>query len=91
MNYLVLQVCVELNVDPKKSLNYKITNFKDGIRNARNLFTRQTLKGGVVTPEEIVDAYINANRALYEINRRMYLDIDAAKILGMSEDAIAEI
>jgi hypothetical protein len=77
-----------VNVDPRKSLNYKITNFKDGVRNARNLFTKETLKGGVVTPEQIVDAYINSNRALYEINRRMYLDIDAAKVLGMSEDAI---
>ena len=37
----------------------------------------------------MVNAYINANRALYEINRRMFLDIDAAKILGMDEDAIA--
>jgi hypothetical protein len=77
-----------VKVDPSKSLNYKITNFKDGIRNARNLFTRDTLKGGPITPEEIVDAYINANRALYEINRRMYLDVDAAKILGMNDDAI---
>jgi hypothetical protein len=79
-----------VNVDPKKSLNYKITNFKDGIRNARNLFTRETLKGGVVTPEQIVDAYLNANRALYDVNRRMFLDIDAAKVLGMNEDSIAE-
>ena len=75
-----------VNVDPRKSLNYKITSFKDGIRDARNIFTRQTLKGGVVTPEEMVNAYIGANKALYEINRRMFLDIDAAKILGMNED-----
>ena len=74
-----------VNVDPTKSINYKITNFKEGIRNARNIFTRQTLKGGVVTPEEMVNAYIGANKALYEINRRMYLDIDAAKVLGMNE------
>jgi len=79
-----------VDVDPSKSLNYKITSFKDGIRNARNIFTRRTLKGGVITPEEVVDAYIDANRALYEVNRRMYLDIDAAKILGMSTDRIAE-
>jgi hypothetical protein len=79
-----------VKVDPSKSFNYKITNFKDGIRDARNLFTKETLKGGVVTPEQIVNAYINSNRALYEINRRMYLDIDAAKILGMDEDAIAQ-
>jgi len=79
-----------VDVDPSKSLNYKITSFKDGIRNARNIFTRRTLKGGVITPEEVVDAYIDANRALYEVNRRMYLDIDAAKILGMSTDRIEE-
>ena len=77
-----------VDVDPSKSLN-KITEYKDGIRSARNLFTRQTLKGGVISPADVVDAYIDANRALYEINRRMYLDIDSAKILGMNEDAIA--
>jgi hypothetical protein len=77
-----------VNIDPRKSLNYKITNYKDGIRSARNIFTRQTLKGGVVTPEEVVDAYLEANKALYEINRRMYLDVDAAKVLGMDEDQI---
>ena len=79
-----------VKVDPRKSLNYKITNFKDGIRDARNLFTKETLKGGVVTPEQVVDAYINSNRALYDINRRMFLDIDAAKVLGMGEDDIAQ-
>ena len=79
-----------VKVDPSKSLNYKITNFVDGVREARNIFTRRTLKGGVVTPEEIVDAYIDSNKALYEINRRMFLDVDAAKILGMSTNAIEE-
>ena len=34
----------------------------------------------------MVNAYIGANKALYEINRRMYLDVDAAKVLGMNED-----
>jgi hypothetical protein len=79
-----------VDVDPSKSLNYKITNYKDGIRAARNIFTRRTLKGGVITPKEVVDAYIDANKALYEVNRRLYLDVDAAKILGMKSDSIAE-
>ena len=79
-----------VEVDPTKSFNYKITDYKKGIRDSRNLFTSATLKGGVVTPEQIVDAYINANRALYETNREMYLDMEAAKTLGMSEDALAE-
>jgi len=79
-----------VEVDPQKSFNYKITDYKKGIRNSRNLFTAATLKGGVVTPEQIVDAYINANRALYQTNRELFLDIDAAKTLGMKEDAIGQ-
>ena len=79
-----------IEVDPRKSLNFKITDFKKGIRESRNLFTRATLKGGPVTPEEIVDAFVRSNRALYEVNRDMYQDIQSAKILGMSEDAIFE-
>ena len=78
-----------VEVNPEKSFNYKITNYKKGIRDSRNLFTSATLKGGVVTPEQIVDAYINANRALYETNREMFLDMEAAKTLGMSEDKLA--
>ena len=79
-----------VDVDPQKSFNYKITDYKKGVRNSRNLFTSATLKGGPVTPEAIVDAYINANRALYKTNREMYLDMEAAKILGMNEDSLAE-
>ena len=79
-----------VEVDPEKSFNYKITDYKKGIRNSRNLFTSATLKGGPITPKEIVDAYINANRALYEVNRNLYQDIEAAKILGMSETALGQ-
>ena len=79
-----------VEINPEKSFNYKITDFKDGIRNSRNLFTAATLKGGPVTAKEIVDAYINSNRALYKNNRKMYEDIKAAKILGMSEDSLTE-
>ena len=77
-----------VEVKPEKSFNYKITDYKKGIRNSRNLFTAATLKGGPVTPKNIVDAYINANRALYGVNRELYQDMEAAKILGMSEDAL---
>ena len=75
-----------VDVDPEKSFNYKITDYKKGVRNSRNLFTSATLKGGIVRPQDIVDAYINANRALYNINRSLYQDIEAAKILGTSEN-----
>ena len=77
-----------VEVKPENSFNYKITDYKKGIRNSRNLFTQATLKGGPVTPKEIVDAYINANRALYGVNRELYQDMKAAKILGMPEDTM---
>ena len=51
-----------VEIKPERSFNYKITDYKKGIRNSRNLFTAATLKGGPVTPREVVDAYINANR-----------------------------
>ena len=75
-----------VDVDPKKSFNYKITDYKKGVRDSRNLFTAATLKGGIVSPKDIVDAYINANRALYNVNRELYEDIKAAKVLGTSQD-----
>ena len=52
-----------VEVDPRKSFNYKITEYKKGVRDSRNLFTSAALKGGEITPEEIVDAYINANQS----------------------------
>ena len=79
-----------VEVDPEKSFNYKITEYKTGVRDSRNLFTAATLKGGPVTPREIVDAYINANRALYGVNRELYQDIEAAKILGMDDTALGQ-
>jgi hypothetical protein len=74
-----------VKVDPQKSFKYKINQFQKGIRDSRGLFTAATLKGGPISPEEIVDAYINANRATFEVNRELYKDMEAAKILGMSE------
>jgi len=79
-----------VDVDPEKSFKYKINQFQKGIRDSRGLFTAATLKGGPITPEEIVDAYINANRATFNVNRELYKDINAAKLLGMGEDSLEE-
>ena len=46
------------------------------------------LKGGPMSAEEVTDAYINSNRALYESNKVMFKDIEAAKTLGMTENAV---
>jgi len=77
-----------VKVDPETSIKYKINQFQKGIRDSRKLFTSSTLKGGPITSEEIVDAFINANRATFNVNRELYKDVEAAKILGMSDEAI---
>jgi len=79
---------VKLNVE--RGLKFKVAELQKGIRESRQLFTRNTLRGGPVTPEEIVDAYINANRALFGVKKDFYKDIRAAELLGTSEDVISK-
>ncbi len=77
-------------VKPERAFKYKIAEYQRGVSNSRQLFTTEVLKGGPVTPEAIVDAYINANRALFKNTRDFYRDIEAAKILDMPEDELAK-
>ena len=50
-------------------MNFKVANFQRGVRDSRSLFTRVVLKGGPIEPREVVDAYINANRALFDVKK----------------------
>ena len=77
-----------VDVNPAQGIKYKITDYQRNVRNSRSLFTGRTLRGGPETPEDVIDAYINANRALYLSNRELYKDILAAKELGLSEDSV---
>jgi hypothetical protein len=77
---------VSLNVE--RGLDFKVAEFQKGVRESRQLFTRNTLKGGPVTPEEVVDSYLNANRALFGVKKDLYKDIKAAETLGTSNQII---
>ena len=77
-------------IKPERSFKFKIAQYQKGVRNSRQLFTTEVLKGGPVSPEAIVDAYINSNRALFENTRDFYRDIEAAKVLDMPEDELAK-
>jgi len=80
----------KIKVDPSKSFTYKISDYKKGVRNSRTLFTAATLGGGPVSPSDVVEAYINSNRSLYEVNRELYQDIEAAQTLGMGSEVIGQ-
>ena len=71
-------------------MNFKIADFQKGTRDSRSLFTREVLKGGPVEPRTIVDSFINANRALFGVQKNMKLDMEAGETLGLDEDQIIE-
>jgi hypothetical protein len=79
-----------IEVDPQRTFDFKIAAFQKGVRDSRKIFTKEVLRGGPVTPKQIIDAYINANRALFKVNKNLFEDINAARILKMDELDIAK-
>jgi len=77
-----------VDVEPEKGIIYKTADYLRGARDSRSLFTKVALRGGEVTPEALVDAYINANRALFENQKALYKDLEAAKVLGADQNKI---
>ncbi len=74
-----------VNVNPGRAMNFKVADFQKGIRDSRSLFTRVVLKGGPIEPVDVVDAYINANRAMFDVKKTLKGDLDAARLLNISE------
>jgi len=70
-------------------MNFKVAEFQQGIRESRSLFTRAVLKGGPIEPREIVDAYINANRAMFDVKKNLKGDMDAARLLNISDEGLS--
>jgi hypothetical protein len=68
-------------------LDFKVADYQRGVRQSRQLFTREALRGGPIEPRDIVDSYINANRSLFGVRQEFKKDIDAARILNISDEA----
>jgi hypothetical protein len=77
-----------VEVDPVRSMKFKIADYTRGVSNSRREFTSPLLRGGVVTPEQIVDRYQIANSELYKVQKRIYDDYYGARVLGASENSI---
>ena len=76
--------------DPESDLTYKVTKFGSGLDKDRNLFSAPLLKGGRVKPEDIIDSYAYSEARRFQTMKEMYLDIDAARKMGVSNRAIEE-
>ena len=77
-----------VQVDPVAAMKFKIADFRTGLNDARREFTGPLLKGGPVTAEQIVDQYQIANQAMHRVQKRMFDDYYAARILGAGQDAL---
>jgi len=75
-----------VRVNPERGLKFKLADYQKGARDSRSLFTRVALKGGPIEPREVVDAYINANRALFNNKKQLKQDMDAARLLNISDN-----
>ena len=80
-----------IDVNPARGMIYKVSELQKRERLAKDLFKRPSLKGGVVSPEEIVDAYINANRALFNAKSSFMKDYDASQTLGISSNQLDDV
>jgi len=79
-------------VKPEAALEFAINDYNASIRNSRKEFTGG--REGVIrpnkSPEEVIERFFVANRAMFNATKTMKNKINSAKILGMSEDAIGK-
>ena len=80
-----------VKLDPVRSMGFKIAQYQRGLREARGLFTGgadSLLAGGPKTPVEVIDKFIKANEARFNVQKNMLKNLEAADILGADEDDI---
>jgi hypothetical protein len=78
-----------IEVDPLKSMGFKIAEYQRGIRNARREFTGGAfglLRGGPISPNDVISRYYESNKARFNVQKEMHKNINAAEILGVSRN-----
>ena len=77
-----------IKADPEKAMVYKTTRFTSNLKKADNLFTSPLLRGGRVSPQDIISSYAYSEQRRFAVLKEMYQDIEAARNLGMSNSKI---
>ena len=79
-------------IDIKRTLNMQITeHLLVAERNERGLLFEDLRTGDPIDPNQVITQFIYANEKRYESWSEMKRKIDAAMILGFSEDELADI
>jgi hypothetical protein len=84
-----------IEINPVRGLNFKITDLNTKTRNATREFTNdrlsRILSGGVNTSDEIIRQFFIANRALFDAQQGMFLDLKAANEFEVSDQQLAAV
>ena len=78
-----------IEVDPVDSMKYMVTSFNNRKSDARNLFTSEALKGGIISPNEVLELYQKSEKARFDVFREMNKNVNAAKVLGATSGDLA--
>ena len=70
-----------IDIEPERGIIYKTAKYTRDARESKSLFSTVALRGGVVTPKDLIDAYITANNALFDTQKELSKDLQAAEIL----------
>lgn len=82
-------VGVKINsTNPADSIPFKISEAQRRFSDANRIFTSLSYRSGAVTANDLLNAYKNAQEAYFDIQREGYLDMQAAKKLGVSPSVI---
>ena len=71
--------------NPERSLVYKTTSFASDLKKAENLFTSPLLKGGRVSPDDILSRYQYSEARRFHTLKQMAKDVEAMKHLGVPD------
>jgi hypothetical protein len=79
-----------IKLNPDKAMSFYLADYKTGERNARREFTGGP--EGVLKPaksaQDVIERYFVANKALFDVHKKMRTHIKNAKKVGLSDDQI---
>jgi len=76
--------------NPERSLQFKLGKFGSSLKETENLFTSPLLRGGRVTPQDILEKYQYSESRRFQVLKQMAKTVEAMKNLGVPDYKIRE-
>jgi len=82
-----------IKIDPLRGLDFKITGYDRAKRGATREFTggETRLLASPSTPEEIIRQFFVTNKALFNAQQNMHLDLEAGKEFDVTDEQYVEV